>query len=79
MNDETWACVPNPDAPAFAVMQTLYSFQHDKVANELPTVNAFMKVLNGLNHHVRALPSRFFSHLTYTTDLAQHGVDDNVS
>ncbi|BEI82409.1 hypothetical protein CcaverHIS002_0302770 [Cutaneotrichosporon cavernicola] len=79
MSDETWGCVPNSDAPPFAFVETVYSFKYDHVVNEQPTVNSFMKVLNTLNHHVKALPSRFFSGLTYTTDLSQHGIDEKIA
>ncbi|CAK9783506.1 hypothetical protein CC85DRAFT_141875 [Cutaneotrichosporon oleaginosum] len=79
MNDETWSCVPYSDAPAITIVNSLHSFQSNEVCNEVLPVNAFMKVLNTLNHHVMALPSRFFSHLTYTTDLSHHGIGDDIA
>ncbi|GMK58226.1 hypothetical protein CspeluHIS016_0502580 [Cutaneotrichosporon spelunceum] len=78
-NEETWACVPNPNAPPFAFVETMYNFKYDNVANEEPAVNSYMKVLNTLSHHIKAFPSPFFSGLTYTSKLTPHGINEHTS
>lgn len=78
LNYETWACVPNADAPSFAIMEALYSYKFSMPANEAPTVNAFMKVVDKLNHHVKVFGSAFFAAISHETDTAKH-LDDKVS
>lgn len=78
LNDETWTCVPNTDAPSFAIIQAVYAYKVNKPANEAATVNAFMKVLNTLNHHVKAFDSAFYAKASHETDTSKH-LQENVS
>lgn len=59
LNEDTWSCVPRTDAPSFATLEAVYAYKFNKPANEAPTVNAYMGVLNTLNHHIKAFGSTF--------------------